>query len=75
MTIMTLDEIEQAIAKLSAEDRARLRAWLARLDEPKAGAEPKPSVDPKTEAETTASKLGHMAGRAFADFRKRMRDT
>jgi hypothetical protein len=31
--------------------------------------------EPKTDPETTVSKLGHMAGRAFADFRKRMRDT
>src|SRR5437868_3711930 len=46
---MTLDEIEQGIARLSAEDRARLRAWLAQFDA--GGAEPKADTEPKSSAE------------------------
>jgi cytochrome c553 len=61
---MTLEDIQQAIARLSAEDRAKLRAWLAEL-EARQGEQPEP--------ETTASKLGRLAGRAVADVRKRMR--
>jgi hypothetical protein len=64
---MTLDEIKQAIATLSADERARLRVWLAEFDAgpPEQGAEPA----------STAEKLGRLTGRAFADFRKRMRET
>ncbi len=62
---MTLDDIQQAIAKLSPEDRAELRAWLAQLDAVQGD---------HGEPETKASKLGRLAGRAVADFRKRMRE-
>jgi len=62
---MTLDDIKLAIAQLSADERARLRAWLAQTDPA--------TSEPKDEA--TASKLGRLAGRAVADFRKRLRDT
>ena len=61
---MTLEDIQQAIAKLSPEDRAELRLWLAEF---KTGQE-------EREPETKASKLGRLAGRAVADFRKRMRE-
>jgi hypothetical protein len=61
---MTLEDIQQAVAKLSPEDRTKLRLWLAEFE---AGqAEPEP--------ETKVSKLGRLAGRAVADFRKRMRE-
>jgi hypothetical protein len=62
---MTLEDIEQAIAKLSPEDRAKLRLWL---DEFEAG------EAEHHEPKTTASKLGRLAGRAVADVRKRMRE-
>jgi hypothetical protein len=62
---MTLEEIEQAIAKLSPEDRAKLRLWL---NDFVAG------HTQHREPETKASKLGRLAGRAVADFRKRMRE-
>ena len=61
---MTLEDIQQAIAKLSPEDRTKLRLWLAQF-------EAEPAV---REPETKASKLGRLAGRAVADFRKRMRE-
>jgi hypothetical protein len=62
---MTLDEIQLAIAALSPDDRAKLRVWLAELDTTQAE---------HGEPETKASKLGRLAGRAVADFRKRMRE-
>jgi hypothetical protein len=61
---MTLEDIQQAIAKLSPEDRAKLGLWLAKFEAGQAEREP----------ETKASKLGRLAGRAVADFRKRMRE-
>ena len=63
---MTLQDIQHAIAELSAEDRAKLRLWLAKFE---AG-----QVE-DLEAETTASKVGRLAGRAVADIRKRMRES
>ena len=62
---MTLDDIQQAIAKLSPEDRAKLRLWLAEFE---AG------LAEQRDSETKASKLGRLAGRAVADFRRRMRE-
>jgi len=60
-----LEDIQHAIAKLSVEDCTKLRLWLndfvARHAEHR-------------EPETKASKLGRLAGRAVADFRKRMRE-
>jgi hypothetical protein len=61
---MTLQEIQQAIAKLSPEDRGKLRLWLAELEAGQGGREP----------ETSASKWGRIAGRAVADLRKRVRE-
>lgn len=63
---MTLDEIKRAIAQLSPEDRAALRAWLTQGD----GGNNKP---PSGE-ETTATKLGRLTGRAIADVRKRLNE-
>jgi hypothetical protein len=60
---VTLDDIQQAIAKLSPEERAKLRLWLAEYEAGKVEREP----------ETKASKFGRLAGRAVADFRKRLR--
>jgi hypothetical protein len=61
---MTLADIQKAIAELSPEDRAKLRVWLAEF----AGGQAE-----EREADTMASKLGRLAGRAVADVRKRMR--
>jgi hypothetical protein len=62
---MTLEEIQHAIAKLSPEDRRKLRVWLAEFATGQAE---------HREEGTTASKLGRLAGRAVADLRKRMRE-
>jgi hypothetical protein len=64
--LMTLEDIEQAIAKLSTEDRAKLRLWLVKFEAGQAE---------RHEPEKMASKLGRLAGRAVADVRKRMRES
>jgi hypothetical protein len=64
--LMTLEDIEQAIAKLSPEDRAKLRLWLVKFEAGQAE---------RRQPETTASKLGRLVGRAVADVRKRMRES
>ena len=63
---MTLEDIQQAIAKLSPEERAKLRLWLAEVEAAQAE---------RHEPDTTASKLGRLAGRAVADVRKRIRES
>jgi hypothetical protein len=67
---MTLEEIQQAIEKLSPDELARLCAWLAQFE---AGQQKAGSAQ-KAEPETTAQKLGRLAGRAVADLRKRVRE-
>ena len=61
---MTYDEIKQAIARLSVDERKRLQVWLAELDAP-------PASQPE---ESTASRFGRIAGRAFSDVRKRIKE-
>lgn len=61
---MTLEDIQQAIARRSPEDRAKLRLWLAEFEAAQAQREP----------ETKVSKLGRLSGRAVAGFRKRLRE-
>jgi len=63
---MTLKDIQQAIAHLAPEDRVKLRHWLVEFDAEQAQ---------KGGPEATVSKLGRLAGRAVADFRKRLRDS
>jgi hypothetical protein len=70
---MTLEEIQQAIAKLPPEDVAKLRLWLAQIE----GPHPPPQAGEAredAEPETTAEKFGRFAGRAFADLRRRVRE-
>jgi hypothetical protein len=59
---MTVEDIEEAILKLPPEDLARFRLWFAEFE---AGMPP---------PETTATKLGRLAGRVVADFRKRTKE-
>ena len=63
---MTVEDIEEAILKLPPEELAKLRVWFAEFE---AG-----MSAPKIEQETTATKLGRLAGRTIADFRKRARE-
>jgi hypothetical protein len=63
---MTLEDIQRAIAKLSAGERAKLRLWLTEFEV---------GQSEHREPDTTASKLGRLAGRAVADVRKRIRES
>jgi hypothetical protein len=55
---MSVDEIEKAITKLSAEERAKLRAWLDERD----AAE----FDAKIERDLKAGKFDRLADEALA---------
>jgi hypothetical protein len=61
---MTLEDLQEAILKLSPEDLAKFRLWFAEFESGMAA--------PKIPA-ATATKLGRAAGKAFAEFRKRAR--
>jgi hypothetical protein len=63
---MTVEEIEEAILRLPPEELAKLRVWFAEFE---TGMPP-----PKIVPETTATRLGRLAGRALADFRRRTRE-
>lgn len=62
---MKLEDLEEAILKLSPEDLAKFRRWFAQFES--GMAPPKPP-------EAAAVKLGRLAGRAFAEIRKRARE-
>jgi hypothetical protein len=56
---MTAEKVEEAILRLPPAELAKFRAWFADFDK---------------EPETTANRLGRLAGRAFADIRKPIRE-
>ena len=58
---MTVEDIEEAILRLPPAELAKFHAWFAEFE---AG-----RVNKKSEPEDTASRLGRIAGRTFADFR------
>lgn len=62
---MKVEDLEEAILKLSPEDLAKFRRWFAQFES--GMAPPKPP-------EAAAVKLGRLAGRAFAEIRKRARE-
>jgi len=57
---------EIAILRLPPAELAKFRAWFAEFE---AG-----RVNKKSEPQDTASRLGRIAGRTFADLRKRLRE-
>ena len=63
---MKVEEIAEAIAKLPPDELARFRRWFTAFE---AG-----HVNHAEELDTTATKLGRFAGRAFAELRKRAKD-
>ena len=62
---MKVEDLEEAVLKLSPEDLAKFRRWFAQFES--GMAPPKPP-------EAAAVKLGRFAGRAFAEIRKRARE-
>jgi hypothetical protein len=60
---MKVEEIAEAIAKLPPDELARFRRWFAAFE---AG-----HSNHAEELDSTATKLGRFAGRAFAELRRR----
>ena len=56
---MSVDEIEKAITKLSAEERAKLRAWLDEMDAEE--------WDRQIEKDIMAGKFDKLAEQALAE--------
>ena len=63
---MKVEEIAEAVSKLAPDELARFRRWFAAFESGR--------VDHADELDSTATKLGRFAGRAFADLRKRVKD-
>jgi hypothetical protein len=63
---MTLEDIEEAIIKFSPEDLAKFRRWFAEFES---------GMAPPKAPEATAVKLGRIAGRTIAEFRKLSRES
>ena len=60
---MKVEEIAEAVSKLAPEELARFRRWFAAFESGRA--------DHAEELDSTATKLGRFAGRAFAELKKR----
>jgi hypothetical protein len=63
---MKVEEIAEAVAKLSPEQLARFRHWFSAFEADR--------TDHAKELDSTATKLGRLAGRAFAELKKRAKD-
>ena len=63
---MKVEEIAEAVSKLPSEELARFRRWFAAFE---AG-----HANHAEELDSTATKLGRFAGRAFADLKKRVKE-
>jgi len=64
---MKVEEIAEAVAKLPPDQLARFRRWFAAFEAGRA--------DHAEEFGSTASRLGRLAGRAFAELKKRTKDS
>ena len=63
---MKVEEIAEAVSKLPPEELGRFRRWFAAFE---AG-----HANHAEELDSTATKLGRFAGRAFADLKKRVKE-
>jgi hypothetical protein len=63
---MRVEDIAEAIAKLPPDELARFRRWFVAFE---AG-----RTDHAEELHSAATKLGRLAGRAFAEFKKRTKE-
>ena len=61
MTVSTIREIEQAIARLSKDELARFRAWFDEFDAA--------AWDKQIESDARSGKLKKMAEQALEDYR------
>jgi hypothetical protein len=60
---MKVEEIAEAVAKLPPDQLARFRRWFTAFEADR--------TDHAEELDSTATKLGRLVGRAFADLKKR----
>src|SRR5262249_20081829 len=63
---MNVEEIAEAVAKLPPDQLARFRRWFAAFE---AG-----RTNHAEELDSAATKLGRLAGRAFAELKRRARE-
>jgi hypothetical protein len=63
---MKVEEIAEAIAKLPPDQLARFRRWFIAFD---AG-----HTNHAEELDSAATKLGRLAGRAFAEWKRRAKE-
>jgi hypothetical protein len=63
---MKVEEIAEAVAKLPPDQLARFRRWFTAFE---AG-----RTDHAGELDSAATKLGRLAGRAFADLKRRAKE-
>ena len=63
---MKVEEIAEAIAKLPPDQLARFRRWFTAFETGR--------TDHAKELDSTATKLGRLAGRAFAELKKRAKE-
>jgi hypothetical protein len=63
---MKVEEIAEAVAKLPPDQLARFRRWFTAFEAGRA--------DHAMELDSTATKLGRLAGRAVAELKKRTKE-
>ena len=63
---MKVEEIAEAVSKLPPDELARFRRWFTAFEAGRA--------NHAEELDSTATKLGRFAGRAFAELRRRTKD-
>jgi hypothetical protein len=63
---MKVEEIAEAVSKLAPDELARFRRWFAAFEGGYA--------NHAEQLDSTATKLGRFAGRAFAELKKRTKD-
>ena len=63
---MKVEEIAEAVARLPPDQLARFRRWFTAFEAGRA--------DHAQELDSTATKLGRLAGRAFAELKKRAKE-
>jgi hypothetical protein len=61
---MKVEEIAEAVAKLPPDELARFRRWFTAFE----------AGRPNHAEESSAIKLGRLAGRAFAELKRRARE-
>jgi len=63
---LKVEEIAEAVAKLPPDQLARFRSWFTAFEADRA--------NHTAELDSTATKLGRLAGRAFAQLKKRVNE-